>query len=79
MVRPDRAGRGIGRALCEHSLDEARRAGFLAMQFNAVVSTNEAAVALWRKMGFAVIGTVPKAFRHRQLGLVDLHVMHRFL
>lgn len=79
MVRPDRAGRGIGRALCEHSLDEARRAGFLAMQFNAVVSTNEPAIALWRKMGFTIIGTVPKAFRHRELGLVDLLVMHRFL
>ena len=79
MVHPGRAGRGIGRALCEHSLDEARRAGFLAMQFNAVVSTNEPAVALWRKMGFTVIGTVPKAFRHRELGLVDLLVMHRFL
>jgi len=79
MVRPDRAGRGIGRALCEHSLEEARRAGFLAMQFNAVVSTNEPAVALWRKMGFAIVGTVPKAFQHRELGLVDLYVMHRFL
>jgi L-amino acid N-acyltransferase YncA len=79
MVRPERAGRGIGRALCEHSLDEARRAGFLAMQFNAVVSTNEPAVALWRKMGFAVVGTVPKAFHHRQLCLVDLFIMHRSL
>jgi L-amino acid N-acyltransferase YncA len=79
MVHPDHAGRGIGRALCEHSLDEARRTGFLAMQFNAVVSTNEPAIALWRKMGFAIVGTVPKAFRHRELGLVDLLVMHRFL
>lgn len=79
MVHRDYAGRGIGRALCEHSLEEARRAGFLAVQFNAVVSTNEPAVALWRKIGFAVVGTVPKAFRHRQLGLVDLLVMHRFL
>jgi len=79
MVRPERGGRGIGRALCEHSLDEARRAGFLAMQFNAVVSTNENAVALWQKMGFAIVGTVPKAFRHRERGLVDLYVMHRFL
>ena len=79
MVHPGHFGKGIGRALCEHSLDEARAAGFLAMQFNAVVSTNETAVALWKKMGFAIVGTVPKAFRHRTLGLVDLHVMHRFL
>jgi L-amino acid N-acyltransferase YncA len=79
MVRTDRAGRGIGRALCEHSLATAREAGFLAMQFNLVVSTNTAAVALWQKMGFAIVGTVPKAFQHRELGLVDVHVMHRFL
>jgi L-amino acid N-acyltransferase YncA len=79
MVRPDRSGRGLGRELCEHSLDEARRLGFEAMQFNIVVSTNENAVALWKKMGFAIVGTVPKAFRHRTLGLVDTYVMHRFL
>lgn len=79
MVHPGHFGKGIGRALCGHSLDEARAAGFLAMQFNAVVSTNTTAVALWKKMGFAIVGTVPKAFRHRTLGLVDLHVMHRFL
>lgn len=79
MVHPRHGGRGLGRALCEHSLEEARRMGFLAMQFNAVVSTNERAVALWKKMGFAIVGTVPKAFRHRELGLVDLHIMHRLL
>jgi len=79
MVRGDQAGRGIGRALCQHSLAAACEAGFLAMQFNLVVSTNTRAVALWQQMGFAIVGTVPKAFRHRQLGLVDIHVMHRFL
>lgn len=79
MVHPRRSGRGIGRALCEHSLEEARQAGFLAMQFNIVVSTNHPAVALWQKMGFAIVGTVLKAFRHLELGLVDIYVMHRFL
>ena len=79
MVHPGQGGRGLGRAMCEHSLEEARGMGFLAMQFNAVVSTNERAVALWRKMGFSIVGTVPKAFRHRELGLVDLFVMFRFL
>ena len=79
MVRPGQFGRGIGAALGEHSLAEARAAGFLAMQFNAVVSTNTRAVALWQRLGFVIVGTVPKAFRHRQLGLVDFHVMHRFL
>ncbi|HYO15829.1 MAG TPA: GNAT family N-acetyltransferase [Thermoanaerobaculia bacterium] len=79
MVHPRRSGRGIGRALCAHSMDEARGMGFLAMQFNAVVSTNESAVALWKKMGFAIVGTVPKAFRRKKLELVDIFVMHRFL
>jgi L-amino acid N-acyltransferase YncA len=79
MVRPDAFGRGVGAAMCEHSLVEARAMGFRAMQFNAVVSTNVRAVALWRRMGFAIVGTVPGAFRHAALGDVDLHVMHRFL
>jgi ribosomal protein S18 acetylase RimI-like enzyme len=79
MVHPDHGGRGIGAALCEHSLAEARAAGFQAMQFNAVVSTNTRAIALWRRMGFEIVGTIPKAFRHSGQGFVDLHVMHRFL
>lgn len=79
MVKAGQEGQGIGRAMCEHSLAEARNAGYLAMQFNLVVSTNEAAIALWKKMGFAIVGTLPKAFRHPRLGLVDAFVMHRFL
>lgn len=79
MVDPLHGGRGVGKALGLHCLQEARRAGFLAMQFNFVVSTNEAAVALWRKLGFSIVGTLPKVFRHRERGLVDAFVMHRFL
>ncbi|HET6956608.1 MAG TPA: GNAT family N-acetyltransferase [Vicinamibacterales bacterium] len=79
MVDPGHAGRGVGKALGLHCLREARRAGFLAMQFNFVVSTNTRAVALWQKLGFEIVGTVPKAFQHRDLGLVDVYVMHRFL
>lgn len=79
VVDPTVQGRGIGRALVEHSLDRARAEGYLAMQFNYVVSTNAPAVALYRKLGFAVVGTLPEAFRHRTLGLVDVFVMHRFL
>ena len=55
----------------------ARDAGFRSMQFNAVVETNAAAVALWRKLGFEIIGTVPEAFDHPTQGRVGLHVMHR--
>jgi L-amino acid N-acyltransferase YncA len=78
MVDPRHAGRGIGRRLAEHVLDAARRDGFEAMVFNAVVETNPA-VALWTSLGFTVVGTVPKAFRHPRHGLVGLHVMHRQL
>jgi L-amino acid N-acyltransferase YncA len=79
MVSDQFAGHGIGRSMCAHSLDEARGLGFKAMQFNSVVSTNHVAVHLWRRMGFSIVGTVPQAFRHREQGLVDIHVMHRFL
>jgi ribosomal protein S18 acetylase RimI-like enzyme len=62
-----------------HCLREARRSGFRAMQFNLVVSTNLPAVALWRSLGFAVVGTLPGAFRHKDLGYVDAYVMFRSL
>jgi L-amino acid N-acyltransferase YncA len=79
MVASAFRGRGLGRRMCEHSMEEARRLGFRAMQFNFVVSTNESAVRLWQQCGFKIVGTVPQAFRHAKLGLVDVYVMHRFL
>lgn len=79
VVRPGAQGKGIGRALVQHSLARAQSDGFIAMQFNYVVSTNAPAVELYKKLGFAIVGTLPKAFRHQQLGLVDAHVMFRFL
>ncbi|HKO26814.1 MAG TPA: GNAT family N-acetyltransferase [Solirubrobacteraceae bacterium] len=79
MVDPDRAGQGVGRALGEHVIEWARESGFRAIQFNAVVETNEAAVALWRSLGFEVLATVPEAFEHPRHGYVGLLIMHRFL
>jgi L-amino acid N-acyltransferase YncA len=76
MVDPAHSGRGIGRALGEHVIAWARDAGFRAIQFNAVVQTNTPAVALWRSLGFAIVGTVPDAFHHPEHGYVGLHVMH---
>lgn len=79
MVRPDAEGQGIGAAMGNHALAQARARGFLAMQFNCVVSTNQRAIRLWESLGFSIVGTVPRAFRHPSQELVDIHVMHRFL
>ena len=79
MVHPERQGQGIGKAMGEHAMIEAVRLGFNAMQFNCVVSTNTRAVELWKKLGFDIAGTLPKAFQHRQLGLVDAYVMYKLL
>ncbi|MGO2241059.1 MAG: GNAT family N-acetyltransferase [Halomonas sp.] len=79
MVAPAARGKGVARAMCEHSQQQARQLGFLAMQYNAVVATNEVAVALWQNLGFSIVGTVPNAFRHAQHGFVDTHVMHKAL
>ncbi len=76
MVDPARSGRGVGRALAEYMIDWHRRNGFRGIQFNAVVETNAAAVHLWQRLGFKIIGTVPDAFDHREHGLVGLHVMY---
>jgi len=79
MVDPSSSGRGIGRRLAEAVLDRARAAGYVAMQFNAVVATNERAVRLWRSLGFEEVGRVPQGFRHARHGPVDLLLMHRRL
>ena len=70
-------GQGIASAMCEHSQAEARARGFRAMQYNLVVCTNEGAIRLWKKHGFAVIGVLPGAFRHARLGYVDALVMFK--
>jgi GNAT superfamily N-acetyltransferase len=80
MVAAAASGHGVGRALAEHAIDWARQSNYSAMQFNFVVSTNTRALALWKSLGFSIIGTVPQAFQHQGLGQkVDAFVMHRFL
>jgi GNAT superfamily N-acetyltransferase len=76
MVDPAAAGRGVGRALASYVVEWHRAQGFSAIQFNAVVETNVAAVHLWQAFGFEIIGTVPAAFRSVSHGEVGLHVMH---
>jgi GNAT superfamily N-acetyltransferase len=79
LVAAAARGRGVATALCAHSLEEARRRGYLAMQFNFVLETNTTAVRLWQKMGFQILTTVPRAFRHPTQGLVGAHVMWQAL
>jgi GNAT superfamily N-acetyltransferase len=79
MVDPAHSGKGIGRALGEHVLEQARLDGYRAMQFNAVVETNTRAVRLWQALGFEILTTVPEAFLHPRHGYVGLHIMHRRL
>ncbi|HEX8594404.1 MAG TPA: GNAT family N-acetyltransferase [Pseudomonas sp.] len=79
MVTESARGRGVARLMCEHSQGVAAESGFLAMQFNSVVSSNEVAVALWQKLGFDVVGRLPRAYRHARLGLVDCLVMFKWL
>lgn len=76
MVAPDSAGKGIGRAMGEYSLDEARRLGFTAMQFNFVVKSNTAAVRLWQSIGMEIIGEVPDAFNHKTNGMTNALIMY---
>ncbi|SNT12952.1 Protein N-acetyltransferase, RimJ/RimL family [Sphingomonas laterariae] len=79
MTAADAGGRGVARAMCLDSLDQARGHGFRAMQFNCVVATNERAVALWQKLGFAIVGRLPGAFDHPAFGEVDALVMFQKL
>jgi ribosomal protein S18 acetylase RimI-like enzyme len=79
VTAAEATGRGVARAMCRHSLDEARRRGFRAMQFNLVVSTNERAVRLWQSCGFAIAGRLPGAFEHPAAGFVDAFVTYRSL
>jgi ribosomal protein S18 acetylase RimI-like enzyme len=79
MVPLSARGKGVGCSMAEHCLSEARRLGFRAMQFNFVVSTNESAIRLWRRLGFEIVGTLPGAFRHPGREYIDVYVMFRSL
>jgi len=76
MVHPQFRKRGIGGAMCQHSIDIAKKKNYKAIQFNIVVSSNIAAIKLWEKFGFEIVGTTPKAFKHATLGFIDAYVMY---
>lgn len=79
MVDPSAHGLGIGRRMGEHSITEAKRLGYHAIQFNYVVKSNQPAVNLWLSLGFEIVGEVPEAFNHSQLGYTNVYVMYRKL
>jgi len=79
MTATQASGRGVARAMCAHSLAQARTRGYRAMQFNFVVSSNTRAIALWEAFGFAIVGRLPGAFAHPRLGFIDALVMYRAL
>ncbi len=79
MVAPEGQGKRVGGTMAEFSIDEARKFGYQAIQFNFVVKTNEAAVNLWLKLGFEIIGEIPEAFNHAENGLTNALIMYRKL
>ena len=79
MVSPHSKGKGIGKMMAMHSIEEAKRIGFYAIQFNFVVKSNTVAVSLWQSVGFEIIGEIPNAFRHSKLGLTNAYIMYRKL
>ncbi|MGL5871116.1 MAG: GNAT family N-acetyltransferase [Xenococcaceae cyanobacterium] len=79
VIDPTYQDRGIGKTLAQYCLEKAKQQGYQAVQLNFVANTNKNAIALWQKLGFSIIGTSPKAFKHKQLGYVDVNIMHRFL
>lgn len=79
MVSHKARGKGIGRAMAEFSLEKAKHLGYKAMQFNVVVKSNEIAVKLWQDVGFEIVGEIPEAFNHSNLGLTNAYIMYRKL
>ncbi len=79
IVAEQAQGKGVASFMCKQSQQIALQLGFRAMQFNFVVSTNRGAIALWKKLGFEIVGTLPKAFRHPDEGMVDAHIMFKSL
>ena len=79
IVSEKARGKGVASSMCEHSQKIAVKLGFKAMQYNLVVSTNEGAIRLWKKLEFKVIGNLPKAFNSKSAGYTDALIMYKEL
>lgn len=78
-VKSNQQGKGIGEKLVLHSLEAAASFGFRIMQFNAVVTTNEAAIHLYKKLGFHSLGVIPGGFRQRNDKYVDIMLFYKVI
>ena len=79
ITAPSARGKGVARRMLEHALIEAKQQGYRAMQFNFVLASNQRALAIWQRNGFATIGRIPQAFLHPKQGYVDALILHRSL
>ena len=79
ITAPSARGKGIARRMLDHALIEAKQQGYRAMQFNFVLASNQRALAIWQRNGFATIGRIPQAFLHPKQGYVDALILHRSL
>lgn len=67
-------GLGIGRELTEACIECAKAAGFKQLELD-VVSQNETAISLYKKLGFTEYGRNPKGMRSRISGYQELVYM----
>jgi ribosomal protein S18 acetylase RimI-like enzyme len=79
MVDTKHRGQGLGDQLCRHSLETAKQEGYRGIQFNLVVSTNTAAMRVWKQNGFQIIGTIPGGFYHSEIGYIDAYIFYKSL
>jgi L-amino acid N-acyltransferase YncA len=79
MVSSKFRGKSVGKLMGQHCIEESKKLGYSAIQYNMVVSTNTVAVKLWKSLGFKIIATIPGGFRHRTKGFVDSYVMFKTL
>ena len=67
-------GLGLGKALTAACIQCAREAGYLQLELSAVAD-NEAALSLYRSVGFEEFGRNPKGFLSRTAGFQELVYM----
>lgn len=75
VTAPQHRGHGVARAMGEHCAAQAKALGFKAIQFNFVVAANTGAVHLWQSLGYAIVGTLPRAFALPSGEFSDVFVM----